>query len=566
MSAIFDGNAAKRLTATLTGTVPRLQTDKKLVTQWVKSSTFAEEQAFFTLYSTNDQNLIGAGFDDATGTFTGVARAPFNIVIYNNNFSLGPHNTSATSGAWTLVSMYVQENAAGSRVSKIYLNGTAVSGSSTGDTNTGDMTSLIVGIDFNLTLPTNARISDFAIWIPTSEAQADSIVAALLAGGPRRANQISATATPLKYWPLNTNGTATIGGDNLSNTGTVAFDGDIPSFVYTLEAASAPYTRTGSGVGLLVSRVIQAASRSYSLSGSATLLKASTIAAASAPYIYTGSGVDLRKDSLIQAANAPYSLNGSAELTAQRLLVAASAPYSLNGSGVDLIYSPALTGYVLQAANADFNLVGSAARLAVDRYISAAQADYSLSGSAELLKGSALPAASAPYSLTGSGVDLRADRRLDVASAPYTLTGSSVDLTTTQPQAYSLEAASAEYLFTGQDVRLIWSGEPVAEITKPSGAPGKRIRFRGRYYDSIKDRRYLSRALQEFVEERIEPPKPQSRKQRKKAKAAPQFTPAEIVEVEAVINVVQEREQKLADYVADLRLMMEEEEFLMMVA
>ena len=293
---------------------------------------------------------------------------------------------------------------------------------------------------------------------------------------------------------------------------------------YSVGPATGSYGLTGAGLTLKTDRKV------YPAAGSLAL---------------TGAGVGLRTDRVLQAASASFVIAGSVGFKADRVLSPASGDFALAGTA-EFTYTPAAGAYVLDAASASF-VISSAARLAVDRY---------------------LDLASATFTLTGGGVDLRSARVLDAAAANYDAIGSGVTLTA--PIHYTIACASAEFLVAANDAGFAYSGEVVATTRPTGGPPGKRIRFRGRYYDSVKDRQYLSRALQEFVEERIEPPpEPKSRKQRKRSKTTAKvsnFTPAEIAEIEPVIAVVQEREQKLAEYVADLLMMMEEEEFLLMAA
>lgn len=120
--------------------------------------------------------------------------------------------------------------------------------------------------------------------------------------------------------------------------------------------------------------------------------------------------------------------------------------------------------------------------------------------------------------------------------------------------------------------------EPVR--TTPTGAPGKRVKFNGRFYDSVKDRYRLARDVDDYLSQReVEQPKPVQKKKKKVVKTEVAVIPAppvvldtrEIDELSNVLASLKARDNQLQSYIAQLRaineaMAVEEEEFLMLVA
>ena len=114
----------------------------------------------------------------------------------------------------------------------------------------------------------------------------------------------------------------------------------------------------------------------------------------------------------------------------------------------------------------------------------------------------------------------------------------------------------------------------------PSGAPGKRIHFQGRAYDSIRDRYRLARDVDSYLTAKQQSePKPKKSQKKKVIKtevaviAAPVVTldTREIDELSAVLVQLKAKDAQLQSYISRLRavndaLIREEEEFLVMVA
>lgn len=242
--------------------------------------------------------------------------------------------------------------------------------------------------------------------------------------------------------------------------------------------------------------------------------------------------------------------------------------------------APAVAGggaLTLTAATGSFTETGVAAGLKAARKVTAVQASYTLTGIATGLKAArSFAAALATYSLTGVSAGLKRGLMLSGATAAYTLTGIDVALNKTGNK--SLTADTVVFAFTGNAANLNYAPLTVPRTT-PTGAPGKRIKFNGRFYDSRKDRYRLARDVDDYLSEKQgEQPKAQKKK-RKVIKtevaviAAPPVVldTREIDELTSVLQELKARDSQLQAYIAQLRAMnealaQEDEEFLMMVA
>lgn len=125
------------------------------------------------------------------------------------------------------------------------------------------------------------------------------------------------------------------------------------------------------------------------------------------------------------------------------------------------------------------------------------------------------------------------------------------------------------------------TGGAVVVSTRPTGGPpGKRIKFNGRFYDSVKDRYRLARDVDGYLSDKqAEQPKPPQKPKRKVIKtevaviAAPPVAldTSEIDELSSVLAELKARDSQLQSYISRLRaineaMAAEEEEFLLMVA
>lgn len=229
MSAVFDGTVNRNLTATLTGTVPDVATGK-LYSGWIRSTytiSGANDPSFLENSDGVDFEFTGYIAEDATpnlaceGTYDGFA-----TIIFN----LSPSALPSSPTGWVFWAFFFPANSNGASLTpRGWQNTTAEDGSAqTGTTDTGTIPNWRLGAGGSGFV---GSLTNCAIWHVANVAAADAIVAALQSGGPRRANEITGTATPIKYWPLLSDVVAGIGSNNLTNNNTVAFDADEPVWI-----------------------------------------------------------------------------------------------------------------------------------------------------------------------------------------------------------------------------------------------------------------------------------------------------------------------------------------------
>lgn len=157
-------------------------------------------------------------------------------------------------------------------------------------------------------------------------------------------------------------------------------------------------------------------------------------------------------------------------------------------------------------------------------------------------------------------------------SASPTLAGLSVSATGTVAAADAVVGTAAVTL-SALAVSATGSVSGVAaQSAPPSGAPGgkRRIKFRGRFYDSERDRYQLARDVQDWLEEKPAPvaeAKPVKVKVAKKTIVLPtvELTAPEIQDFESVVRELNLQQQAVTDYIAGLRALaqrieMEDEE------
>lgn len=135
-------------------------------------------------------------------------------------------------------------------------------------------------------------------------------------------------------------------------------------------------------------------------------------------------------------------------------------------------------------------------------------------------------------------------------------------------------------LFTNSQTFYAATAEIVAfweAVDRRDGAPGRRIRFRGRYYDSIRDRRYLAEALRDFFEEKAPEPTEQVEEPVAIETEAEEFViPAQVVlddteirEVTRALAGLKAKEAQLQAYLKAARAyrdLLDEEDLMMLVA
>jgi len=221
MSALFDNDAAKLLSATLTGTNIAVQTNNRLITFPVK---FTSIGAFDVVCNLGDN----ANIRQSINVYTGGSEAFFTPDGFTSEWfaEIAPE---PSTGVWMLKGCYMPANANGvSKTIKHYQDAVSATMSLNGTADTGNMMALTLG---NASFPADCRMCDFAIWLVANETAADSIVSALYNNGNfRRANAIPWVARPTYYWPLLSDAGALIGSPGLSNSGSVTFSADSPRF------------------------------------------------------------------------------------------------------------------------------------------------------------------------------------------------------------------------------------------------------------------------------------------------------------------------------------------------
>jgi hypothetical protein len=225
MSLSFTGNASESATATLTGTIPTIQTHNRLMTCWAKFNTVADFQTVLELDGGSGARIQAITMGDGDD---GTLRSFFTPNSFGTVWSDPLADTAA--GVWLLLAGYMPRNVNGSSLTTfVYRDDDVGAGTSaTGTSNTGTMPAF--AISNAAVAPLNAKVADAAIWHATDKTQADNIIAALYnSGSGKFANAIAGVASPVKYWPLLNNGTAALGGNNLS-VSVASFDaGDHPA-------------------------------------------------------------------------------------------------------------------------------------------------------------------------------------------------------------------------------------------------------------------------------------------------------------------------------------------------
>lgn len=211
---------------------------------------------------------------------------------------------------------------------------------------------------------------------------------------------------------------------------TLAWEPDTAfSGAYTLTAATASYSLTGTAVSLYEAKRMPANTASYALTGTAAITA---------------------RGKAMPAATAAYALTGTAASVLEgKRLVGATASYALTGTASTLTYTP-VGSYSLTAASASYSLTGSAVAFQRSRIMSAATASYALTGTAATLTKTTvgaftLTATTAGYSLSGTAVALKDNRRLVAATASYALSGSAAGIL----RARVMAGATAAYSLTG---------------------------------------------------------------------------------------------------------------------
>jgi hypothetical protein len=220
MSYVFDNNAGKTLSATLTGTTIKAQTHNRLITAWVKPTTLSAFDIHLALESAS-----GTMAQEITSWSGGEYSGYWSPDNFTTEWEAGI--TPAGAGVWQLWGCYMPANSNGASLDiKSYCNATTGTGTLTGTADTGDLTELYIGYGF--ASPDNL-ICEVAIWLVANQAAADAIVPALYNGGNGKyANAIKRVATPDYYWPLVSDLAAVHGSPTLTNTGSVASSTDNP--------------------------------------------------------------------------------------------------------------------------------------------------------------------------------------------------------------------------------------------------------------------------------------------------------------------------------------------------
>jgi hypothetical protein len=218
--------------------------------------------------------------------------------------------------------------------------------------------------------------------------------------------------------------------------------------------------------------------------------------------------------------------------------------------------------------------------LKASRQLLSATASFTLTGYDTALAysgagGKTLTASTASFALTGNDAGLSSARKVTAATASYSLTGNDAALTyTPHSSAYTLTAESGSFTLTLNDATLAYSG---AVESKPPGAPGKRIKFNGKTYDSIKDRHRIAQDVSRYLADKEAAQKSTAKPKKIKTSVAKISAPkieipeVEIDELQEAMAAINARAAQLDSYIDMLRTLAanqpdEDEEFLMMIA
>lgn len=227
---------------------------------------------------------------------------------------------------------------------------------------------------------------------------------------------------------------------------------------YTLAAASASYSISGTAVALKRGRDVPAASGSYAITGTALAMRHGfPLTAASGSYSLSGTAAALRRSSILVAAAGSYALTGTAvALKRALLLVAGAGGYAISGTAALL-----RRGYPLAAAAGAYALNGTALAFRRTYVIAASAGAYAISGTAATLKrGAQLAAAAGAYILTGTPLAFRLFIAA-FASGAYALTGAAVGLVYTASKTLTAEAGG--YAISGSAAALTRSFRLLAD-------------------------------------------------------------------------------------------------------
>ena len=229
--------------------------------------------------------------------------------------------------------------------------------------------------------------------------------------------------------------------------------------VLRLVAAQANYTLSGVGTVLtyqkLISRILQE-NGSFILqeNGSKILLEkyvvgagSYTLTAAPASYTLTGTATALKLQRRLVATNQVYTVSATAANLAREVRLApALGTFTLSGTSALLRASKRLT-----AGTGVFTVTSGSANLPVNYRLNGQVASFTLSGTATALKlNRRLGCTVAAYALAGSNVNLSRQVRLTATLANYTVSGSATNFR----RGYRLINDPAAYTFDGTTTAL----------------------------------------------------------------------------------------------------------------
>ena len=197
---------------------------------------------------------------------------------------------------------------------------------------------------------------------------------------------------------------------------------------------------------------LAAAEGSYTLSGTATTLKAGRyVGASGVSYTHAGTVATLKAGRYISGAAGAFNESGTAAiLKAGRYISGAAVSYLWTGTAASLIYTP-VSGFTLVAASGSFALAGTSATLFGGRYLSGAAGSYLQTGTAVgLFKGSLISAGSGSFDLAGTSATLKSGHYLASIVGSYALTGTVSSL----ERGALVPATSGSFPWTGSVTSL----------------------------------------------------------------------------------------------------------------
>jgi len=228
MSALFDNDAAKIASATLTDTTITATMRRLMI---VIMKPISVDTLDIVAELSNSSNLIQNLNlqDDGVNVFSEGFFTPdsFTTEAVADINSLG-------TGSWQVVGVGMPANSNGASLEiKHYRNASTATATVTGTADTGNMMFFAIGHGF---FPPNMKVVEAALFLTASQAEDDSIFSAIYNGGAfKRPDAIGSIKRPAYHWRLKDDFKVNIGSPDLSNAGSITFDSDNPTLIGPVE-------------------------------------------------------------------------------------------------------------------------------------------------------------------------------------------------------------------------------------------------------------------------------------------------------------------------------------------